>query len=437
MSPLLTALAYSLCEMPAVAMRISPFRRSLEKRKKLLLTALYLLIMGVNLFVTWYAAKDGKADDNFHKLDMIVVFIAVTAVNFLVIPRYWAEIIFVSGVEVAMSTILPVSIGYVSSLFFDQSMQHVVTGNVLVEAVIYLLAFPAFNRLLSDCITPFLELKTDTYWHTVCWIPTLLFLANASLYSYGYRGGLQDLLGQLLIFAAVLLFCISVAKDASRIRSKEMLTVNMQMQKQYYHSLTEKVELARRHLHDAKYITVSIQRFIEADDKEGLAEFCKTLIPKRYYQVDMFHSGNAAVDGVLYHYVQRAEAENVKFKIVGTVKNPGIPDDEMCILLGNALENAFTACQTLPDNRFVSFTAQTEANVLSLMVRNSFDGLVTTKHGIIQSRKRSRGPGIGIASMKEICERHGGMMQTQWSDGVFTVLMILTLKNSPDASETE
>ena len=142
-----------------------------------------------------------------------------------------------------------------------------------------------------------------------------------------------------------------------------------------------------------------------------------------------YESGNAAVDGILYHYSQRAEVAGIKLKIAGTVKSNGIPDDELSVLLGNAMENAFAGCQTVEEGRFVTVVAQSEPQVLSLMIQNSFDGNLKIKHGELHSRKRTHGPGIGISSMKMICEKYGGTMEMQWDDHSFTVLIVLPVQS--------
>jgi sensor histidine kinase regulating citrate/malate metabolism len=152
------------------------------------------------------------------------------------------------------------------------------------------------------------------------------------------------------------------------------------------------------------------------------------MIPKRYSSVEMFHSGNAAVDGILYHYSQRADADGIKLKIAGTVKSNGIPDDELSVLLGNAMENAFAGCKTVEQDRYVTFVSQSEPQVLSLMIQNSFDGKLKIKQGELHSRKRAHGPGIGISSMKMICEKYGGTMEMQWDDHSFTVLIVLPVE---------
>jgi sensor histidine kinase regulating citrate/malate metabolism len=72
--------------------------------------------------------------------------------------------------------------------------------------------------------------------------------------------------------------------------------------------------------------------------------------------------------------------------------------------------------------------AQSEPQVLSLMIQNSYDGKLKVKRGELQSRKRTQGPGIGISSMQMICQKYGGTMEMQWDDHCFTVLIVLPVE---------
>jgi hypothetical protein len=348
----------------------------------------------------------------------------------VVVRHHLLEHLFTCGVEATLSTIMPVLVAFLGYTAPIQDTQIAVALNAVAYTLIYIVIYPFVSKLVTNCVEPFLELKPSGYWGTICMIPMFLFIGNYLTYpDVSYITTVTQFLGQIMIIAAIIMICLSIAKDPARIKTQNMMSKNMEMQKQYFTMLTSKIEQARRDLHDSKYRVAAIERFVETDDKDGLLEFCKTMIPKRYFSVDLFHSGNAAVDGILYHYAQRAEQDNIRFKIAGTVCKTSIPDDELSMLLGNAMENAITACMTLEHDRFIKVVAQCEEHVLSIMVQNSFDGNLKIKHGVLQSRKRISGPGIGLESMQMICKKYGGTMELQWDENTFTVLIILPIES--------
>lgn len=426
MYELFVAISMVVVELPAIAVRIAPFRGKLDKKQKTILTVLYGLIVLVNFFVCLYAARHSLIDVQFYKLKLIICGAFLLIPNLVILPKYYQEHIFVCGVEATLSTIIPVMVAFVAAQLPPFGGDMAIALNALAYTLIYAFIYPYVSKVLVECIEPFLDLKPDDYWGTICMIPMAMFIGNFLTYpDTSYITSPVQFLGQLMIIAAVLMICASISKDPARMKTQNLMAQSMEIQKRYFTTLTGQIERVRRELHDSKYRVAAIEKFIEMDDKDGLAQYCKTMIPKRVYAVEMFHSGNAAVDGILFHYSQRAEADNISLKIAGTVNSGNIPDDELTVLLGNAMENAFAGCMTLEKDRFVTVVAQSEPMVLSLMIQNSFDGKLKIKRGEIHSRKRNQGPGIGLYSMRSICKKHGGTMEIQWDDHCFTVLIVL------------
>lgn len=418
-----------IVELPAIAMRIAPFQNRLTKKQKILLTVLYATILLGNFCICYYASIKGLIDVQFYKLKLIICGAFLLIPNLVILPKYFLEQIFTCGVEATLSTIIPVMVAFAAAFLPPFEGNVAIALNALAYTLIYSFIYPYLSKLLTVCVEPFLDLKTERYWGTICLIPMALFIGNFLTFpDTSYITSPVQFLGQLMIIFAVILVCLSVAKDPARMKAQSAMSRTMEIQKQYFTTITTQIQRVRRELHDAKYRVAAIERFIEMDDKDGLAEYCKTMIPKRYYTVEMFHSGNAAVDGILFHYSQRAESANIKFKIAGTVGKTDIPDDELCVLLGNAMENAFAGCMTLESDRFVTFVAQSEPQVLALMVQNSFDGKVKVKKGKLYSTKRKEGVGIGLNSMQMICKKYNGTMETQWDDHSFTVMMLLPIR---------
>jgi sensor histidine kinase regulating citrate/malate metabolism len=95
-------------------------------------------------------------------------------------------------------------------------------------------------------------------------------------------------------------------------------------------------------------------------------------------------------------------------------------------MIGNALENAFEACMAVKTNRFVTLTVEHNGYLLTIMVQNNFEGKVKVVGDTIFSKKSENRIGFGLQTMRSVCEKHGGMMKTEWDENVFTVLMILS-----------
>ena len=106
-----------------------------------------------------------------------------------------------------------------------------------------------------------------------------------------------------------------------------------------------------------------------------------------------------------------------------------MPNTDLCVLLGNALENAYTGCMTLQNGRFITVTARSNPSGQSLMISNSYDGVMDIEDDRILSRKRDHEPGIGLESMRAICEKHDAVMDIRYDAKTFNVLLMIPVKN--------
>ncbi len=76
---------------------------------------------------------------------------------------------------------------------------------------------------------------------------------------------------------------------------------------------------------------------------------------------------------------------------------------------GQCPDNAVTAAGQYDGKRFIEVATEKKHDMLLITVDNSFDGILFQENGKIYSKKRqNKQEGIGILSMKKLCEKHGG-----------------------------
>lgn len=109
---------------------------------------------------------------------------------------------------------------------------------------------------------------------------------------------------------------------------------------------------------------------------EKLHQFCNELFQQYKPYEELPYTDNASADGILYRYMTLAKRHQIRFQMTGTFCNADISDLDLCVLLGIALDNALNACQTIPDQRFITVTVQQDHNTTAILVQNSFDGKI-------------------------------------------------------------
>lgn len=423
-------LASIISFFPGLQLRYAPFAPLMTPKQRAVHWVVNLLLAFICGGVMGILAHTVGANANWIKFCSVAFGILSALMNFLLIPHRLKENIFVWGLSATLNnlfyTIADYAINHVSGL---TEMQNHIYDIALFFVLICICYFP-ICILLRKTVTPFLNFSTDNYWNTVFLIPGALYLsAVLTLPLDVYTDSLYSVVSRILLNIATVMICLSIAADPERIRQQQNTQRQLDMQKEYYHELEEQVASSRKARHDLKHHMAAIQGFIDNNDRDGLQEYCRNFQAANAQRVMIPYSGNHAADGVLYHGMLQADAHNIRFDLIGTIHSSGIADVDLCVLLGNAIDNALEGCLTVESERFISVIAETEEYVLSIVVHNSFDGKIVTRDDQILSRKRQHlQTGVGLSSMADICKKYGGTMDTSYDESTFTVLISLPLQ---------
>ena len=130
---------------------------------------------------------------------------------------------------------------------------------------------------------------------------------------------------------------------------------------------------------------------------------------------------NAALDAIAGHYELQARRSQVA--VTWQISLPEalpLPEEELCMMLGNLLENALRAARTLPpEQRRMSVSARMiSPAMLGLIVENTYDA---------RPESVRAGEGIGLTSVRTIVQKYAGEMTVEAERGVFRVNILLTV----------
>ena len=416
-----------MAHVPSLVLRIVPFHEKIEDKDKYKLTVIYFVGLILDFFVCLCKCINGGMDVPFYKINLILFCIIMAIANVQIVKGYTKVHLFVFGI-VADIIMITLAIGaYISFLLGMQGDGIGIAETSAIAIVVYALCYPLLSRLLRYTVTPFLEIDCENYWNTIWFIPIALFFA--SIFSDGidvYTTTFTQMLSKCLIGAATFLLCFAMAHDQQRFKAQERMNQQIEQQKGYYQALTEQVLAEREARHNFRHQVAAIKGFLDKDDIQGLRDYCDDLELEQMGKVDIPYTGNAAADGVLYHYGCLARAKNIDFSVCCQLKNLSIPDTDLCSILGNALDNAVTAAGQADGKRFVEVASEKRHDMLLITVDNSFDGVLLQENGRIYSKKRkNKQEGIGILSIKKMCEKHGGISKFEADGNRFQASFLL------------
>lgn len=428
MDRFILALSCMLLHIPPVFIRYAPFRELVEPKKKRVLFLLYAL--AVLLIGVCYFLLDVEHVVFYHRVMLIGVSFLMAGINVLMIPGHWREHWFAAGLAAIHITSSFYGATYLTLHYLPISDPiQMLACSALITCVIFLVFLRFFINSARRVITPFLRIECGDYWKRIWYLPIPLFMAGFFSSSMdSYIDDTYQLITRFFILVATILLSNAIATDHGYMRHRIELAEQLNIQQVYYKGLTERVAEARKSRHDFKHHLAAIRRYIDNDDKTGLTHYWEDLKDYMEHKAEIPYTGNAALDGILYRYMGLASQNQIQFTFSGVLEQLAMPDTDLCVLIGNALDNAFTACMPLEGERFISVDARVDRQEQTIVIRNSFDGIVEKDGEQILSRKRNHEPGIGLESMEAICEKNGGAMDIRHDENTFSVLLLLPVK---------
>lgn len=416
----------TLSRVPGIVLRYVPFKHVISQKQKHILFLIYTGALLGNVVLFRAVWNRGAMTNSFYRNSLFLFGILMVAVNVLVIRGRLLEHLFTCGLNMCMVIMTVTISAYVENCYLNSVGIWNYINNAWLMCVICFIAYPLFQFLIVHTVTPFLTIESSSYWKGIWQIPCLIYLACCALLPVDDTLVAGNLVATVVLLnCAAMMICYSITEDYRRIMEQKQRDQQLNRQREYYMELSERVEETRKIRHDFKNHLMVIRSFVEQDDKEGLLHYCEDLEVPGVKNISIPYTGNAAADGVLYHYMGLAQEYGIEFHMSGVFGNIGIADMDLCVLLGNALDNAVTACCMVSEGRFISLAVSLDGDVLAIMIRNSFDGEIREEDGMILSRKRNHEAGIGLKSIKDICKKYHGSMQVRYEGKEFSCMMLM------------
>ena len=166
------------------------------------------------------------------------------------------------------------------------------------------------------------------------------------------------------------------------------------------------------------YIGVEGYKNIPHEIGKYLNQYVDSL-PKNEY---MIFCGNTALNALLNYYVHVTSLNEIDFKLhISIPEHLPVSDVDLCSMVGNIMENAVIACQSV-EEKTIELTILSEKRMqLYIVVVNSFNGVARQRDGRYVSTKAD-GSGVGLASVAATAENYGGVAQFSHEGKLFTAI---------------
>ena len=168
---------------------------------------------------------------------------------------------------------------------------------------------------------------------------------------------------------------------------------------------------------------------IETGQLEEAKEYLKAL------EVDLdrvrvkYSTGNVSLDAIINSKLSVAEKEHININCkVEITENLSISDIDMCVLLGNLIDNAVESCRKIAeyDRRFLRIYMCIRKKQLYISVSNATDEVIRKLDAEYISTKRGD-HGHGLKRINLIVEKYDGFIKRANEPGVFATEIMIPL----------
>ena len=237
-----------------------------------------------------------------------------------------------------------------------------------------------------------------------------------------------------LVFINVLVFVLfgKLQSQNDIQRKEELMHMQMRLEGESYKQLEESYNRTRALRHDLKNHLVALRSITEHGSREELLEDLNTMTDAVEESTYVSVSGNSAVDAVLNEKLIASRRQRIALQFdVCPLSGADIPAMDMCVILGNALDNAFEACLKLDEDadRYVHLRVTRDAGSIFIAAENPVKDAPKRIGGLYATSKSDKEyHGLGLKNIKRAAQKHNGSMITKCDGGLFTLVVELKIE---------
>lgn len=230
-----------------------------------------------------------------------------------------------------------------------------------------------------------------------------------------------------LLTSFMLLVAILVLEDHERLEQANHMA---QLREVYYQNFRQQETQVRRLRHDLNNHLAVLQGLLAVGEQEKALQYLKQISDSAGIQSTQHYCDNEIANVVLASKMDKLSREGLCAHIaVSLPQSLPVADVDLCVLLGNALDNAIEGSQGTSERK-ITVRCKADKGLFMLQVRNPVGGQVQAD--LSTTKKDKSIHGFGISGMREIVERYHGTLEAGVRNGQFELIACLPMESVSD-----
>jgi sensor histidine kinase regulating citrate/malate metabolism len=229
-------------------------------------------------------------------------------------------------------------------------------------------------------------------------------------------------LGAFLVYHTSILLLLEQKKSHDLAHNNYLLT----LQNIQYDNLQQRINETRQARHDLRHHAHLILEYLRAEKFRELEAYLARYTTSLPDAQATTYCQHYATNALLGYFVTQAKALGIETDVfLQLPETLHLPETTLSVVLGNLLENAIEACQEVSGPKKITVRGKADLGAVFFEVTNPYNGKINRgKNGQLLSTKED-GRGLGLASVKQIAQSFGGLLELEPRGDVFRASILL------------
>lgn len=215
---------------------------------------------------------------------------------------------------------------------------------------------------------------------------------------------------------AVLYACRRLADSAAAQTKLALLEQQARAQENYVREARSRYERTKSFRHDIQSHLQVLEGLLKKGNTSEAGAYLEKLAEASGTLSFPCVTGNPVVDTLLGSKLGLAREKGIAVDCAVQIPgNCAVEDMDLCVVLGNAVDNAINACLAVAGERWIRLSSRRKGNFIPLEIENICLSDISVKEG------------IGIANIRAAAHKYRGTVQMEVGEGIFRLSILLVI----------
>lgn len=368
-----------------------------------------------------------------------IYFALYFVVPILLIRKNCVKIAYICFLCLGFSSVI-MSLVNITVFCFNRTSNNI-TMSIIISTICFALLF-AFSLYKKKIINSFIDLfyiipAIKILFPVIIWL--FLFLLTAEYAAMNRSLNIQFnivllFVTLILLIASIILFAYLIINNLKKQHYKklsDLLEDNIIKQAKHYEKTIKMYNDLRTFKHDYNNLKIGLNNLLETGQIDEAIKYLNSSDEKFKTQYQFINTGNTIVDAIFSDKQSEIIQNNIKIKFNGIIPYDALEIADLCVVLGNSLDNAVEACAKIPENieKIIEIEVKKNRELLLIQMKNPIHDKVNINNNTVKTTKENAEVhGIGFYSINNIVKKYDGFYEIESDDTHFTLKMGFMIK---------